>query len=115
MRIERFLTAFAISAAMIGPSAAADCDVSMLDQLDRFDKEVMYDFVPYSILIQAERTVIFSACYGKAQNGSAEAQYMMGFLLIRPEGHGQRCHEMVQEVCRAGISSRTESSRLAVL
>jgi len=82
MRIKRFLTAFAISAAMIGPSAAADCDVSMLDQLDRFDKEVMYDFVPYSILIQAERTVIFSACYGKAQNGSAEAQYMVGFFYL---------------------------------
>ena len=98
MKIKCFLAAFALSAAMIGSSAAAACDMSML--------------------YKVKSSALFNECSREAQNGSAKAQHTLGYLYeagegVRaniPEGYG-----MVPEGSGTGISCRTDLSRPDVL
>ena len=66
MKIKCFLAAFALSAAMIGSSAAAACDMSML--------------------YKVKSSALFNECSREAQNGSAKAQHTLGYLYEAGEG-----------------------------
>ena len=69
MRIKCFLTALALSAVMIGTSAASACDMSML--------------------YKVKSSALFKGCSREAQNGSARAQHTLGYLYELGLGAGQ--------------------------